>query len=101
MFADSSVTRTLNAFLLAPFAKGITVKLLAFVADNVSRSLLGFGNRSAQETADGSAIGLFLECRYAHHSPGEMVDGQCYPESEGPLDNVCISAHIEGQPLNW
>jgi hypothetical protein len=101
MPSHGSITWTLDASSLAPFAKGIAVKLRTAIANNVSRSFLGFRDGLSKEAADGSAIGLLRERRHAHHFPGEMVDGQCYPESEGPLDNVCISAHIEGQPLNW
>jgi hypothetical protein len=85
MFSYAAVTRTLNALLLAPFAKGITVKLRTSIADNVSRSFLGIRDGSSQETANSSAIGLLRERRHAHHFPGEMVDDQCYPICEGPL----------------
>ncbi len=96
MLTDSTIARPLDALSLAPSPETVAIELLATVADNVfgnphplplSRKARGVvlrvGNCASQEGAHGFAIRLARERRNAHHSPGKMVDNDCYPMCEG------------------
>ena len=105
VLADGSVTRPLDALAFAPFSEGIAVELLAAIANDVlgdclgasttrcphprplsqrARGVLGLGNRSSQEAADGFTVWLVLERHDTHHSSGEVVDDDRHPVAEWP-----------------
>jgi hypothetical protein len=49
VLADGTVTWSLDALAFAPFSKAFAVKLLAAVANDVARCLLGLGNCASQD----------------------------------------------------
>ena len=65
-FPDGAVARLFDALATAPFAEWLAVELYAAIADNVFRSCLNLGYRSAQEGSHGQGGWLLFERSYAH-----------------------------------